>query len=84
HGQNKQRRQSQPRSYLRPELLATRPNELWSWDITKLKGPFKYTYFYLYKIIDVFSRFVVGWMIAYRESSTLAQELIAETCEKQE
>lgn len=84
HGQNTQRRQSHPRSLPRPELLATRPNELWSWDITKLKGPVKWTYFYLYKIMDVFSRFVVGWMIAFRESATLAEDLIAETCLKQE
>jgi putative transposase len=84
YGQNTQRRQSQPRSLPRPELLATRPNELWSWDITKLKGPVKWTYFYLYKILDVFSRFVVGWMIAYRESAMLAEDLIAETCLKQE
>lgn len=84
HGQNIQRRQSQPRTLPRPELLATRPNELWSWDITKLKGPAKWTYFYLYKIMDVFSRLVVGWMIAFRESATLAEDLIAETCLKQE
>lgn len=84
HGQNTQRRQSHPRSLPRPELLATRPNELWSWDITKLKGPVKWTYYYLYKIMDVFSRFVVGWMIAFRESATLAEDLIAETCLKQE
>jgi putative transposase len=84
HGQNIQRRQSHPRSLPRPELLATHPNELWSWDITKLKGPAKWTYFYLYKIMDVFSRFVVGWMIACRESGSLAEDLIAETCLKQE
>jgi putative transposase len=60
--QNITRRQAAPREYEKPELMASRPNELWSWDITKLKGPTKWTYFYLYKIIDVFSRFVVGWM----------------------
>lgn len=64
----------------RPELLATKPNELWSWDITKLKGPAKWTYFYLYVVLDVFSRKVVGWMIATVESAALAKELIAETC----
>ncbi len=69
--------------YAKPELLATRPNELWSWDITKLKGPVKWTYYYLYVILDVFSRYVVGWMIADRESSTLAKRLISETCIKQ-
>ena len=84
HGQNRIRRQSPPRTLPRPELLATRSNELWSWDITKLKGPAKWTYFYLYKILDVFSRFVVGWMVAYKESARLAEDLIAETCLKQE
>lgn len=70
-------------NYAKPELLATGPNELWSWDITKLLGPTKWTYYYLYTILDVFSRFVVGWMIAERESATLAQELISETCARQ-
>ena len=70
-------------SYARPELLATRPNQLWSWDITKLKGPRKWTYFYLYVILDVFSRYVVGWMVAHRESATLAKRLIEETCKRQ-
>lgn len=79
-GQSTQRRQAPTRQYTKPELLATRPNELWSWDITKLHGPTKWTYYYLYKIIDVFSRYVVGWMIAYKESDTLAQDLIGETC----
>ena len=84
HGQNAIRRQSAPRKYAKPELLATRPNELWSWDITKLKGPAKWTYYYLYKILDVYSRYVVGWLVAYRESAALAQDLIAEACLKQE
>lgn len=84
HGQNVIRRQSAPRVYTKPELLATRPNELWSWDITKLKGPVKWTYYSLYKVLDVFSRYVVGWMVAYRESADLAQDLIAEACRKQE
>lgn len=66
--------------YAAPELLATKPNQLWSWDITKLKGPTTWTYFHLYVIIDVFSRYVVGWMVAPRESATLAERLIAETC----
>jgi putative transposase len=66
-----------------PELLATCPNELWSWDITKLKGPVKWTYFYLYVILDVFSRYVVGWMVAHRESAALAGKLIGTTCENQ-
>ena len=69
--------------YQKPELLADGPNQLWSWDITKLKGPAKWTYYHLYVIIDVFSRFVVGWMVAHRELSSLAQKLIEQTCEKQ-
>lgn len=69
-------------NYAKPELLATAPNQLWSWDITKLKGPAKWTYFYLYVIIDVFSRYVVGWMVATRESAALAQQFIAESCAK--
>jgi putative transposase len=81
--QTVQRRQSEPRQYTRPELLASRPNEVWSWDITKLKGPRKWTYFYLYTILDVYSRYVVGWMVTYRESATLAEELIAATCLRQ-
>jgi putative transposase len=70
--------------YAAPELLATRPNELWSWDITKLHGPAKWTYYYLYVILDVFSRYVVGWMVAPCESAALAERLIAETCARQE
>ena len=68
--------------YAAPELLATAPNQLWSWDITKLKGPTTWSYFYLYVIIDVFSRCVVGWMLAPSESATLAEKLIEETCER--
>jgi len=71
-------------NYVRPELLATAPNQLWSWDITKLKGPGKSVYFCLYVILDVFSRYVVGWMVAGRESQTLAAQLIQESCRKQQ
>jgi len=71
-------------NYQRPELLATAPNQVWSWDITKLKTYQKWTLFYLYVIMDVFSRYVVGWMVAYRESATLAEKLISETCRKQQ
>src|SRR3989304_46425 len=67
-------------TYAKPELLATAPNHVWTWDITKLLGPVKWTYFYLYVILDIFSRYVVGWMVAPRESATLARQLIAETC----
>jgi putative transposase len=70
-------------NYAKPELLATAPNQLWSWDITKLLGPSKWTYFYLYVILDVFSRYIVGWMIAERESAALAEELISQTCARQ-
>jgi len=69
--------------YAAPELLATGPNQLWSWDITKLKGPTTWSYYYLYVIIDVFSRYVVGWMVATHESAELAKKLIAETCDRQ-
>jgi putative transposase len=69
--------------YQKPELLATAPNQVWSWDITKLLGPVKWTYFYLYVIMDIFSRYVVGWMIAPAESAALAEKLISETCAKQ-
>jgi putative transposase len=69
--------------YAAPELLARRPNELWSWDITKLLGPAKWTYFYLYVMLDVFSRYVVGWMVAHREGATLAEQFIRETCARQ-
>jgi len=71
-------------AYAKPERLATHPNQLWSWDITKLRGPVTWTYYYLYVILDVYSRYVVGWLIAERESEDLAQELIRETCAKQE
>lgn len=70
-------------NYTKPELLATKPNQLWSWDITKLLGPTKWTYYYLYNILDVFSRYSVGWMIAERESASLAEALIAATCVRQ-
>lgn len=83
-GESRERRnQLQHPKYSPPELLATRPNQLWSWDITKLLGPVKWTYFYLYVILDVFSRKTVGWMVAHRESATLAEKLIRETCERQ-
>jgi putative transposase len=82
-GEIKERRDQVRRPhYAAPELLATRPNEVWSWDITKLLGPAKWTYFYLYVILDIFSRYVVGWMLAPRESAALAERLIAETCAK--
>ena len=80
HGEVKERRNqlSHP-PYQKPELLATGPNQVWSWDITKLNGPVKWTYFHLYVIIDIFSRYVVGWMVAHREQDILARRLISET-----
>jgi putative transposase len=84
HGETGDRRDQRTHPvYQKPELLATAPNQLWSWDITKLMGPAKWTYFYLYVILDVFSRYVVGWMIAHRESAEMARKLIDLTCEKQ-
>jgi len=69
--------------YTKPELLATGPNQVWSWDITKLKGHQKWSYYYLYVIMDIYSRYIVGWMVATRESAVLAERLIQETCLKQ-
>lgn len=70
-------------AYAKPELLATAPNQVWSWDITKLRAAEKWTYYYLYVLLDIFSRHVVGWMLAHRESGELAAKLVEETCEKQ-
>jgi putative transposase len=70
-------------TYTQPELLATGPNQLWSWDITKLRGPTTWQYYYLYVILDVFSRYVVGWLLADHESAELAEQLISESCRKQ-
>jgi putative transposase len=69
--------------YQPPELLATGSNQVWSWDITKLKGSVKWTYYYLYVLLDIFSRYVVGWMVARQELASLARKLIEDTCEKQ-
>ena len=84
HGSVRERRDqlSHP-IYAKPELLARRPNEVWSWDISKLKGPAKWTCFYLYAILDVFSRYCVGWTIQHRESAQLAKALIAQATEQQ-
>lgn len=69
--------------YQKPELLATTPNQVWTWDITKLRGPVKWSYFYLYVLLDIYSRYAVGWLIAERESAALAELLVAESCRKQ-
>jgi putative transposase len=85
YGEVQERRnQLQHPVYSKPELVATAPKQVWSWDITKLRGPFTWVCYYLYVIIDIFSRYVVGWMIAERESGELAKELIAATCAKEE
>jgi transposase InsO family protein len=84
HGESSDRRpQRNHRDAVKPELIATRPNEVWSWDITKLLGPQKWMYYYLYVILDIYSRYVVGWIIADRESQTLASRLIQQTALKQ-
>ena len=77
------RRQATHPAKVKPELMASTPNEVWSWDITKLRGPAKWTYYYLYVILDIYSRYVVGWMVASRESGPLAEVLIRQTCAKQ-
>lgn len=84
HDEVRERRaQRQHPRYAVPELLATGPNQLWSWDITKLKGPTTWSWYHLYVLLDVFSRYVVGWMIAPHESAVLAERLIATACARQ-
>jgi putative transposase len=84
HGEvRERRRQATHPAHKKPELVATEPNSVWSWDITKLHGPEKWTYFYLYVILDIFSRYVVGWMLARAERAELAKRLIAETIASQ-
>jgi len=84
HGEVRERRaQLRHPPYAAPELLAEQPNEVYSWDITKLKGPATWTYFYLYVILDVFSRYAVGWTVQHREDSLVAKDLIAQVCEQQ-
>jgi putative transposase len=77
------RRQAVHPAHVKPELLATRPNEVWSWDITRLRGPGKRVFYHLYSIIDIYSRYTVGWMVATREGEDLAERLIADTLAKQ-
>ncbi len=84
HQEVKERRNHAHRThYARPELLATAPNQVWSWDITRIKGPAKWSYYQLYTILDIYSRYVVGWMVAFHESATLAERLIQHTAQKQ-
>jgi putative transposase len=83
-GENRERRaQAAHPAAVKPELAATGPNQVYSWDITKLHGPAKWTYYHLYVILDIYSRYAVGWMVATRESAVLAEKLIAATCAKQ-
>lgn len=70
-------------SHAKPVLVARAPNQVWSWDITKLRGPAKWVFYYLYVVMDIFSRYVVGWMVAERESAAFAERLISESCAKQ-
>ena len=84
HGEvHERRRQATHPAAKKPELLATKPNEIYSWDITKLLGPAKWTYYYLYVILDIFSRYVPGWMLAHAENAKLAEALLADTVTKQ-
>jgi putative transposase len=84
HGEvGERRRQAVHPARVKPELVATGPNTVWSWDITKLHGPVKWSYFHLYVIIDIYSRYVVGWLIAERESAALAEKLLSDTIAKQ-
>jgi putative transposase len=85
HGEVKERRpQATHPAHVKPELLATRPNEIWSWDITRLRGPGKRDFYHLYSIIDIYSRYTVGWMLAAHESENLAERLIADTLAAQD
>jgi len=77
------RRQATHPAKVKPELVATKPNQVWSWDISKLRGPAKWTWYYLYTILDIFSRYVVGWMLAHSENARLAKALIANAVEQQ-
>ena len=77
------RRQATHPAAVKPELEATGPNQCWTWDITKLHGPAKWTYYQLYVILDIYCRYAVGWMVASRESAVLAEKLITDTCAKQ-
>jgi len=79
---HERRRQASHPATVKPELVASGPNRVWSWDITKLLGPEKWTYYHLYVIIDIYSRYVPGWLLATRESAELAERFIAETIRK--
>jgi putative transposase len=82
-GVRERRDQLRHPNHPKPQLRAAAPNQVWSWDITKLLGPTKWSYYYLYVILDIYSRYVVGWLLAHRESAALARRLILETCRKE-
>jgi len=85
HGEvRERRRQATHPATVKPELMAAAPNQVWPWDITKLLGPAKWTYYYLYVILGIFSRYVTGWMVATAGSAVLAERLIGQTCAKQQ
>jgi putative transposase len=85
HGETGDRRRHATHpARVKPELLATKPNQCWSWDITKLAGPAKWIYYYLYTILDIYSRYAVGWMVAHREAAALAERLLADTMAAQD
>ncbi len=84
HAEVRERRnQKRHPAYKKPELVATAPNQVWSWDITKLRGPVPHVYYYMYTILDIFSRYVVGYLIAQRELASLAKQLVTDSCAKQ-
>lgn len=83
HEVRERRNQLRHPTYRKPELLATGPNQVWSWDITKLLGPAKWVYYYLYVVLDIFSRYAVGWMIADQQNAALAQRLLHQSLQKQ-
>lgn len=84
HEVRERRNQLRHPEYKRPELIATGPNQVWSWDITKLKTFKKFVYLHLYVLLDIFSRYAVGWMLARHENAARAKRLITETCERQD
>ena len=84
HGETGDRRRHATHpARVKPELVATVPNQCWSWDLTKLAGPARWTWYYLYTILDIYSRYVVGWMVAHREAALLAERLLSDTIAKQ-
>jgi putative transposase len=85
HGETGDRRRHATHpARVKPELVADGPNQCWSWDITKLHGPAKWTYYYLYVLLDIYSRYVVGWMVAAREAAALAERLLADAITAQQ